>query len=768
METPDPNAPIQTLTPTGRAPKSRIKDCSAAYQLYVSIKDADAEAARYRTKIQGLIDGNPPYRASDLEANAQKWRSNVNFREAESIIDTNAASIWELDMEVPRLITVDCGLDVDPQRPGINYNDIIAEEYTRAVMDWPDYFYNRMLCTKEMLVTGIGPMFWTDRYDWRPQAAKRASMLVPPNSKAAIGQIELIGIRHSYQAHELYAKIADEKATRLAAEAGWSTDLIREVIIRSAKNSENADGRFQGTLIESLQQQLKNNDFAASENYCNPIRVIQLLVKEYSGKVSRHIIYEDEELPGYLYVGQDEYDSMQQALCLFMWNIGDGYFKSVKGLGHRIYPHVELSNRFINSTVDGASMSSSFILEPTTGGAQKVNVMRLGPVTILPSGFRAIQHTFAPNLTGLIGVRNMLHQILNNNTGVYKKQLEGPELPERTATEVTTEERKAAKLEKNQISIHYLHLDALHKEMFRRLANPSYPSEAPGYEEAKAFRDRCKKRGVPSEALDPKTARVKAMRAIGNGSAVMHDMVTRELVSMAGAMDEIGRRNAMRDRVASLVGQTMVNRYLPEAGRDQIPTSEHSLAMLENNDIMAGQQVVVGVDQPHAIHWLVHLPKLMEIASAFMQNPGQVNLQMALPAMQIGLQHLSQHLQEFARDPSRKGQVQVMEGQIKELAKVFQQMQKIAQAQAQQAQQAQQQQQQLVAQAQQVMADRETQTKLAEIQKNFEVKMANMIKQNEIRTAKAIHSMRLSDMKAAADLQRKGIVQPEPAEPEPT
>src|SRR5574343_36617 len=299
----------------------------------------------------------------------------------------------------------------------------------------------------------------------------RASILIPPYSKSTIDELELIGFRHTYQAHELYEKIKDPESQELARQAGWNVTLLKEALIRSSKNVGSEENRMQSTTFEAIQQQIKNNDFAASHIYCNPIRVIQLLVKEYSGKVSRHIIYEDAELPGYLYVGQDEYDGMEQAICVFIWNIGDGYYKSIKGLGHRIFPHVELSNRFINTTVDSANISSSFVLEPNGSGKDRVNLMRVGSITVLPQGFKPVQQSFTPNLTQLIGVRNMLHQILTNNTGVYKKQLEGPQMPERTATEVQTEERKSAKLEKNQINIHYLYLDALHKEIFRRLTN---------------------------------------------------------------------------------------------------------------------------------------------------------------------------------------------------------------------------------------------------------------------------------------------------------
>jgi len=213
----------------------------------------------------------------------------------------------------------------------------------------------------------------------------------------------------------------------------------------------------------------------------------------------------------------------------------------------------------------------------------------------------------------------------------------------------------------------------------------------------------------------------------------------------------------------------MVDRYAPEAGRDQIPTSEHSLAMLENNDIMAGQQVIVGVDQPHAIHWLVHLPMLMQIAQAFMKQPEAVgaNIMTMVQAMGIGLQHLADHLKPMLNDKSRKGQTDMMEAQLDQLTKVFAQMQKSAQKFMQAQQQQQQQQQQQVQQAQDVLRDRDFQAKMAEIEGNLAVKMRNMVGQQQIRAEKAKHGMALADLKTAAELERENVkagATPKPAE----
>ena len=754
MDTP----PIQPLSESGKAPKSRIKSAEAAYTLFGNLKTNDQTAALYRFAIQGLVDGNPPYSSSALKRDGQSWRCNVNWREAESIIDTNTASIWELDFEVPNLIAAKTSYQ-DPQRPGINHAAIIEEEYTRAIRRWPSYYFNRMTSIKEMLVTGIGPMYWRDKYDWRPYTAKRSALLIEPTSKADVSEMELIGFRHSYQPHELYQKIKDDEAKQTSKDDGWNTTLLLDVIQRSAKNpGATSESKYQSTEQEAMQQDLKNNDLVGSQNNCNPIRVIQFLIKEYNGKVSRYIIYEDQQYADFLFKGIDEFDGMEQAVCLFMWNVGDGYCKSIKGLGHRIFPHVEQSNRFICSTVDSAVMSSSFILQPSDAGSRgQINLMRLGPITILPKGYSAIQQSFSPKMEGLIDVRSMLYNILNNNTNVFKKQAEDPNAPERTLGEVQIQAMNTAKLDKNQISIHYLHLDGFHKEIYRRLSNSTYPKEAGGYAEAKKFQDDCVKRGVPLKVLQEAT--VSATRAIGYGSATMREIVTNQLMALAPGMDEIGRRNVLRDKVAALVGYDTVDRYVPEAGRDQIPTSEHSLAVLENNDIMEGAQVLVGVDQPHTIHLLVHMPLIGNIAQAYMEKPESINLAKAVPAFGIGLQHCRAHLQALAQDPTRKGEVEKIGKQLDPLEKVFASMQKALEFQQKQQQQQQAEQQQQVQKAQGIIQDRDFEIKAAEMDKKMELKMQDMLMRNKMKEQKSAHDMNLEDIKTAADIKRANTKQ---------
>ena len=346
--------------------------------------------------------------------------------------------------------------------------------------------------------------------------------------------------------------------------------------------------------------------------------------------------------------------------------------------------------------------------------------------------------------------------MLNSNTGVFKRSSGGGEGgPPRTAHEVNIEEIKNARLEKTQVNIHYLQLDALHKEIFRRLIRKDYPKYAEGYKEAREFRQRCIDRGVPEELLDNEHCVPTVVRAVGRGSAVAQDAITREILGVSDRFPVIGQNNALRDFVAARVGHDDVDRYVPVVTMRDIPNSETSVATLENNSIIQGMNTLVGADQPHPIHVPIHLGLLNEIAQAYMQNRegGQVDVVKTHDILIRGLQHCGQHFQFWARNPARQQEREAMEDNAKQLQQLAQSLEpKVRQIQ-QQMMQAQQQQQL----AQQQQPSPEMQLKLKQIDEEAQIKRENMLRQNQIREEKAEHAMRLNEAKTAAQIANKGV-----------
>lgn len=753
----DREVEIKGIKESGAAEPSRMSDSLSAYSLFQKIKDEDNTASRYRSKIQGQLDGNPPRDPAKMRRLGLGGFSNVNFREAEGVIEMNASSFWDLDMDVPSFISVKVYDDRKLAIPDeLHYGNIIADEYTRTLKEWPGYFYNRMLSILEMLRYGCGPVYWPDEDDWRFRATKSGTVLFPADTSALLKEPELVMIRDSKRVGELFKFIETDEDKEDAEAEGWNVNEIKEAILRAQKSRPPVEKRMQIGEWESVQQQIKNNDYAANYITCNPVKIVHILVREIKAprKISHYIICEDEERSEFLFKKLSDIDNMSNMINLFLAGVGDGYVKSVKGLGHKIYPHVEQSNRFLNHMVNCGYLSSSLIISTTTPNA--LSLTQFGPVTVIPRHAEPAAGNWTPNLDQLAKVRNALHSVLNSNTGVFKRSSGGGEGgPPRTAHEVNIEEIKNARLEKTQVNIHYLQLDALHKEVFRRLIRKDYPDYAEGYKEAKEFRQRCIDRGVPEELLNTDHCVPTAARAVGRGSAVAQDAITREMLGVSDRFPVIGQNNALRDFVAARVGHDDVDRYVPVVTMRDVPNSETSVATLENNSIVQGMNTLVGADQPHPIHVPIHLGLLNEIAQAYMQNRegGQVDVVKTHDILTRGLQHCGQHFQFWARNPARQQEREAMEDNAKQLQQLAQRLEpKVRQIQ-EQMMVAQQQQQQ----AQQQQPSPEMQLKLKQIDEEAQIKRENMLRQNQIREEKAAHAMRLNETKTAAQIAMKGV-----------
>jgi len=752
---PDASDTVQTVDAKGTPSKSRFANATNCWNVFQKCLNDDATAAEKRSRIQGLIDGNPPYDAKKLEALGQSWRANVNYREAESIRDSNSSAYWSLVTEVPTLIT--CSVrekkgDVPWQRE--NWGQIIAEELTDLMMEWDDFYFNFMQHVGEMLTFGLGPVVWTDKFDWRFEALQHANILIPPRTKSTIGKVTLFFIRDTISIFDLFTAIEDPK---IAKEMGWNVKEVRDVIIERWNKGRLLDSeKYSKSQWESFQQMVKNNDVWQDYDDMDGLKIVHCYTKEVkSGKISHRIMPEVDARKKFMYEACDEYADMAQVFSPFIFNIGDGFMRSVKGIGHRMYQSIELSNRLINTTFDGAMLGASLIVN-SNGSKKDMRLMRMGPVTQLPEGITPIQTSFVPNLNGIIMARGMLSSLLHNNHGVKPISTDTNDMPRRTRAEVMIAEQKEAKLLNYQIAQYYTHWDRVYREILRRLFSSGYPTGHRGYQGKKDFIQRLKDRGVPAEAMDVKRLKVKAFRAIGAGSQSVRQQITKQILEGSAMYDSRGKQNAVRDWLASLGGYDAADRYSPIANRDQIATTEHTLAAVENAVIADGKPIPVGVDQLHNIHLMVHMPQLMELVTQIMKamDAGQdINPQAVLPALEQWLPHVIEHLQLLAGDPRNKEAVQQYTAAIKQAGVLMQDLDAMAKQNDQARQQAMQENAQTLMQAQAAIQSDDLKVKLARVQAEFQVRLQDASNKARIKEMTAKHNMMLKQMMAEAKIQ---------------
>ena len=86
--------------------ESRIRDVKAARKVNQRMKTADDNSSKERAKIQALIDGQPPYNQAELEQNGLADICNVNWGDAERLLQNALAPRIDMLESVETICTM--------------------------------------------------------------------------------------------------------------------------------------------------------------------------------------------------------------------------------------------------------------------------------------------------------------------------------------------------------------------------------------------------------------------------------------------------------------------------------------------------------------------------------------------------------------------------------------------------------------------------------------------------------------------------------------
>jgi hypothetical protein len=751
----------KTLSKSGKPPVERLDGASMGAALVQQLITDDGPRATKRATVQGLIDGNPPYKQADLKRTGQSYRSNVNFREAEGHVRARKTTYANLLLDVPCLVKMTLR---DRQYSTTDYASRIAGRFHELVMKkWTGFMYNMLLHQGELVEKGVGPIYWPHVRDWRFKALKHGSFLVMSGADSTLDTLKIAVIRGSYQPDELFYKFGctdeeikggmdDARKQKMATEAGWNVKLAKKLIMDAdLYKGSTADDQYSTSRWESIQQQIKNGDTMYASVGSEDIHVAHIYVKEFRGGVSHYVIAEGRDQDEYLYQKKNEQESFDKLICLFVSDIGDGSYHSIKGMGPQIYAHCVVNNRMKNTMVDAAGLAASMVMQ---GDLSNARLLRLGPVALIQAGVNVVTGAFNPNLDGILKVSAKLEQNLSHNVGTDRPDLlDHPEDSRPTQAGERGRMYREGRLERTDIMYYYQQADILWTETWRRLTAKDYARTDPGYDEREEFFKACKEDGVPPELLKPDAVTIEASRALGYGSPVMAREIAEGTVSLAAYFPENGKTNAIRDLLAHMHGYRNVDRYMPEINPNGVPSNEHSIATLENNDLQAGEQCLVGQDQSAIIHLLVHLAPLMQIAEQFISTGGVGdNVLKVRDYFLMALHHCAEHLDLMKDDKARAGEYRQFVGQFDELLKVFNKLDALSRKL----------QDQLRAEQEQQMADMESRAqgdpelaaKLAKQQDDFQLGVMKEQNMDRIRQQKAAQIMNINAAKAAQKLSQ--------------
>ena len=756
----DKHQTIQSTNEAGKPVDSRIYDATAAWAIYDKLKTDFEHTAIERARIKGQQDGNPPFSVHQRKRLGLSWMANVNFRRAKSTVRLNSASVWNMFTSVPAFIDLSLKSKryKSPEQPSEDWGAVIAGHFSDILLDWEDFYYNLRLRIDETLTFGIGPVFWPDEKTWKSETIKTANCLIPSKTLAKPSGTRHAAIRDEIDVTKLYAYIEDEES---AKEMGWNVTETRKAIVRAYKHGQqDTNEEFLMTEWENAAHMILANDYDIDTQF-DGVKIIHMLTQETKGKIT-HMIIQDEVAGNnkekqFMFKKKDRFSKMSEVLQFLTVDVGDGYMKSVKGLAYDLYPTDDIGNRLTCQVLDGVTLSSGLMLQPQTGeDASKTAVMRKGPVTVIAPAYNAIQSSFAPPIDRSLSALQLVYSIQNNNSGVYQNNTESfVGQKTRTAEEVRTEAQNEARHENNQAEWYYVAWELWLKETLRRMLARKLEDGDDGYEEQEEFFRRCKEDEVPGALMDFNKWTIKAVKAIGLGSPVMAQNHTNFLLNLASSLDTRGRANAVRDAIMVRMGPDKVDRYAPLNSRDDIQTSAHSWAAMENNDFAEGQDVPAGEDDPHKIHVTMHLKKASEFIQAYAQGDPNFNIQAAMPFLMKAMPHTETHIQYMMQNPMTEGAGKSFMEAFQRFVEVFKRMAKDYQQLMAEQQKRQQNQSKLLEEAEQKKKEAENNVEMEKIRSKERVAMADAQSINNVRLAKLEASVQAAMQKAIAEIERE-------------
>src|SRR6266478_4871516 len=95
-------------------PKSRIGPATNARKMVSRLKKDERIRNSRKTKIDGIVDGNPPWNPKRLTDLQQGHRANFNLREAEGAVETAKTPYYDLLFEVDKFAQIKFNYDLAP------------------------------------------------------------------------------------------------------------------------------------------------------------------------------------------------------------------------------------------------------------------------------------------------------------------------------------------------------------------------------------------------------------------------------------------------------------------------------------------------------------------------------------------------------------------------------------------------------------------------------------------------------------------------------
>lgn len=630
---------------TGEAPESRFADARSARNYFVTLEKADDSASRDRATMQLMFDGEPPYDKGQLKRANQGYRCNVNFGEAEDLLEKSLGAYLDMLQSVEYLFSAETAYGDTPTERKENAHKV-CHYVSKMIRGW-DLFIQRYLLNATYFVSeGVSFTPFRDPVDWRFDVRRQGQFYIPRDSDSSENEVEVAFAREKFTVTELYNKLRDGGAE----EMGWDEEATKKAILNASKTG----GGDAYKSWETWVTEAKTDDLWMSAR-AKVIDVLYCWVSEFDGSVTQYILTTSDGINEFLFERKKAYTKMSEAFVSFIFNVGSGgKFHGIRGLGKKIFSPVQTNNRMYGHHIDGSMLASSLIVRPKSASALgKAQLSFRGPFTVLHPDSEVIDRGLGNFSQNTLPVINQMKGLIREKAGGYTASLALPDdSREMSRFEASARISNASGMTVKNLLLFVEQFQKLVVEMVRRIAQEGWDERMPGGREIKELHDELEEAGVPLEALyQLKIKTVRITQPVGAGSPVAREEAFRQLTEVSPGFDEQGRKTLIRNRVAHILGSyEAADEYIERPEISRKPESA-KVAFLETQFLLEGTPVPVQSNEMH----ITHLEEHTEIMAGIIEQVGQGRpMEEVVEGLAMLHQHCVDHLSEEEGNVSSK------------------------------------------------------------------------------------------------------------------
>lgn len=612
--------------------RNRIKNPSVLQSVWNGLFIADFQAMRSRALVQSEVDGNPPFSDSRDRAHGMAGRTNVNF----GYLTQSQRDVEEPYIQLFHAIDIfgNVPTDYGDEQQKLQWSAVISEEITRLIKNWSDFNFNIQLCVHQFTMFGVSFTFREDKYDWRWKVYDLQYLKLPRRTRATINDVDMVVCKVEMLPSELYRKIENEEA---AIKAGWNPEAVKEAIKTAKQRSPDTSNP------QETQETYKDQDYFSGLS-ATTVELIHGWVAEVDGTIT-HVIGRYDGQGDWLYKCEGVYEHMSQLITAYTYGVGsNGDFYALRGNAWNGHNGSVMMNLLTCKFMDQAIFAATPTIQASSEDAVIDQMIQpRGPYNVVQQGTTFPEVPHVPFKDSLIPAIGTIQQIFNMRTSSFHGGLSQNGKTPKTAEEIMASNAVQGRLTTGGIDIFFDSWKNDFKEIVRRVCNKDYPAGHPGYKEVLDFRKRCKRRGVPLEAIYAVDVdAIEINQGLGKGSVQERRTASQAVLGVMDRLDADGQQTALRTFLASYTDVSYANLLVPKQP-GQRPPMDLQIANMENSLMGMGQPAVIEPNQNHVIHVGAHLQKLAELNGQLGQL--QIEMEQAIPVMLMIWQHCGEHMQ---------------------------------------------------------------------------------------------------------------------------